>query len=81
MVWSCCYVWQGKLEQMTEHIKRLKLCIKWFQQTEENHVVEKEKLQSVMESVEKKCMDTGNVLCLSRVMWEKKSMLCNDVMK
>ncbi|KAG7962733.1 hypothetical protein I3843_09G079700 [Carya illinoinensis] len=49
---------KGKLEQMSEHIKRLKLCINWFQQTEENHVTEKEKLQSAMETVEKKCMDT-----------------------
>ncbi|KAF5474668.1 hypothetical protein F2P56_006549 [Juglans regia] len=49
---------KGKLEQMSEHIKRLKLCINCFQQTEENHVTEKEKLQSAMETVEKKCMDT-----------------------
>lgn len=49
---------KAKLEQMTEYIKRLKLCIKWFQQVEENHVIEKEKLQSAMESVEKKCTDT-----------------------
>ncbi|KAG6695117.1 hypothetical protein I3842_09G079900 [Carya illinoinensis] len=49
---------KGKLEQMSEHIKKLKLCINWFQQTEENHVTEKEKLQSAMETVEKKCMDT-----------------------
>lgn len=49
---------KGKLEQMTELIKRLKLCIKWFQQVEQNHVLEKEKLQSSMEAVEKKCIDT-----------------------
>ncbi|XP_059437281.1 kinesin-like protein KIN-14C [Corylus avellana] len=48
---------KGKLEQMTEQIKRLKLCIKWFQQVDENHVLNKEKLQSAMESVEKKCKD------------------------
>jgi kinesin family protein C1 len=46
---------------MTELIKRLKLCIKWFQQVEQNHVLEKEKLQSSMEAVEKKCIDTGNL--------------------
>jgi hypothetical protein len=45
---------------MTEQIKRLKLCIKWFQQVDENHVLNKEKLQSAMESVEKKCKDNGS---------------------
>jgi kinesin family protein C1 len=55
------YAWQGKLEQMTEQIKRLKLCIKWFQQVDENHVLEKQKLQSAIESVEKKCKDNGKV--------------------
>jgi kinesin family protein C1 len=46
---------------MTEQIKRLKLCIKWFQQVDENHVLEKQKLQSAIESVEKKCKDNGKV--------------------
>ncbi|KAG2697865.1 hypothetical protein I3760_07G125000 [Carya illinoinensis] len=69
---------KGKLEQMTEHIKRLKLCIKWFQQTEENHVLEKEKLQSVMESVEKKCMDT-EVEMKSKV--EELNLIISDLKK
>ncbi|KAF5472874.1 hypothetical protein F2P56_009543 [Juglans regia] len=69
---------KGKLEQMTEHIKRLKLCIKWFQQTEENHVLEKEKLQSVMESVEKKCMDT-EVEMKSKV--EEFNLIISDLKK
>lgn len=45
---------------MTEHNKRFKLCIKWFQQVDENHVIEKQKLQSALESTEKKCSDIGN---------------------
>ncbi|KAJ4703279.1 Kinesin-like protein [Melia azedarach] len=48
---------KAKLEQMTEHNKRFKLCIKWFQQVDENHVIEKQKLQSALESTEKKCSD------------------------
>lgn len=46
---------------MTEHNKRFKLCIKWFQQVDENHVLEKQKIQSALESTEKKLSDTGNV--------------------
>ncbi|XP_050288815.1 kinesin-like protein KIN-14C isoform X1 [Quercus robur] len=47
-----------KLDNAIDYIKRLKLCLKWFQQVEQNHVLEKEKLQSSIEAVEKKCTDT-----------------------
>ncbi|KAJ7968383.1 Kinesin-like protein [Quillaja saponaria] len=47
-----------RTDQMGERIKRLKLCVKWFQQVEENHILEKEKLQNALECSEKKCNDT-----------------------
>ncbi|KAJ7946851.1 Kinesin-like protein [Quillaja saponaria] len=47
-----------RIDQMGERIKRLKLCVKWFQQVEENHILEKEKLQNALEFSEKKCNDT-----------------------
>lgn len=53
------------MEQMVEHNKRLKLCVKWFQQVDENHGLEKEKLRSELESAEKKCSDTGNGILLA----------------
>ncbi|XP_062087449.1 kinesin-like protein KIN-14C [Humulus lupulus] len=47
-----------RLEQLMDHNKRLKICIKWFQRTEENSLVEQEKLRNALECSEKKCNDT-----------------------
>ncbi|KGN64578.1 kinesin-like protein KIN-14C [Cucumis sativus] len=46
---------KGKVDQITDHNKRLKLCIKWFQQIEESHLLEEERLRTALESAEKKC--------------------------
>uniref|UniRef100_A0A1J3I3E2 Kinesin-like protein n=1 Tax=Noccaea caerulescens TaxID=107243 RepID=A0A1J3I3E2_NOCCA len=48
---------KGKIEQMTDIIKRLKVCVKWFQQVDETHVQEKENLRSSLECAEKRCSD------------------------
>ncbi|CAL5443842.1 unnamed protein product [Camellia sinensis] len=32
------------MEQMNEYIRKLKLCLKWFQEVEEGYIKEKEKL-------------------------------------
>jgi len=47
------------MEQMTDLIKRLKACVRWYKRIEEGYVQEKEKLQSELEASEKKCSDTG----------------------
>ncbi|PON64977.1 Kinesin-like protein [Parasponia andersonii] len=47
-----------RLEQLTDHNKRLKLCIKWFQRAEESNLLEQEKLRNALECSEKKCIDT-----------------------
>ncbi|BAT73848.1 hypothetical protein VIGAN_01139200 [Vigna angularis var. angularis] len=47
-----------KMEQMTDLIKRLKACVRWYKRIEEGYVQEKEKLQSELEASEKKCSDT-----------------------
>ncbi|XP_014522914.1 kinesin-like protein KIN-14C [Vigna radiata var. radiata] len=47
-----------KMEQMTDLIKRLKACVRWYKTIEEGYVQEKEKLQSELEASEKKCSDT-----------------------
>ncbi|PHU13068.1 hypothetical protein BC332_19998 [Capsicum chinense] len=44
-----------KCDLMSEYIRRLKLCIKWFQQLEENNVTQQASLKSLLESAEKKC--------------------------
>ncbi|XP_058194558.1 kinesin-like protein KIN-14D [Rhododendron vialii] len=49
---------KGKMEQMNEHIRKLKLCVKWFQEVEDGHVQEKEKLRNTLESSERKLTET-----------------------
>ncbi|KAL1809078.1 hypothetical protein ACET3Z_026068 [Daucus carota] len=49
---------KGKMEQMNEHINKLKLCIKWFQGNEEGHIQEQEKLNSSLESAERRFTET-----------------------
>ncbi|KAI5642204.1 hypothetical protein M9H77_00282 [Catharanthus roseus] len=46
-----------RCDQMIDYIKRLKDCIKWFQQLEANYVSEHEKLKDLLEVAEKKCSD------------------------
>ncbi|KAE8723061.1 Kinesin-1 [Hibiscus syriacus] len=49
---------KAKYEHAADHNKRLKLCVKWFQQCDENHALEEEKLKNSLESALKRCMDT-----------------------
>ncbi|KAI8552737.1 hypothetical protein RHMOL_Rhmol06G0290100 [Rhododendron molle] len=44
-----------KCDQMMDYIKRLRLCIKWFQELEGNYLLEQEKLKDLLETAEKKC--------------------------
>ncbi|KAL0877396.1 hypothetical protein Bca101_027101 [Brassica carinata] len=43
--------------KMTDIIKRLKVCFRWFQQVDETHLQEKENLRSSLESAEKRFSD------------------------
>ena len=45
-----------------EYIKKLRLCIKWFEDLEDGLNQEKLKLQSTIESLEKQCAELGNCL-------------------
>ncbi|GMN63139.1 hypothetical protein TIFTF001_032212 [Ficus carica] len=47
-----------KCDLLTEYIKRLKLCIKWFQELEASYVFEHEKLQNRLEKAELRCGET-----------------------
>lgn len=51
---------QGKAEQMMEYIKRLRSCIKWFQEREDELVKLRDELQGLIESYEKRYADLGN---------------------
>ena len=47
------------MDQMGDLIKRLKLCVRWFKRVEEGYILQKEKLQTDLQSAEKKCLDIG----------------------
>ncbi|KAL3503429.1 hypothetical protein ACH5RR_037878 [Cinchona calisaya] len=47
--------YKEKCDQMSDYIKRLKDCIKWFQQLERDYVSEHAKLKDLLEAAEKKC--------------------------
>lgn len=53
---------QAKCEQMMEYIKKLRACVKWFEDREDRYLDEQLKLQSTIESAEKQCADLGNIL-------------------
>ncbi|KAF7124257.1 hypothetical protein RHSIM_Rhsim12G0083600 [Rhododendron simsii] len=48
-----------KCDQMMDYIKRLRLCIKWFQELEGNYLLEQEKHKDLLETTKKKCTDMG----------------------
>ncbi|CAD5327072.1 unnamed protein product [Arabidopsis thaliana] len=48
---------KGKIEQMTDIIKKLKVCVRWYQQVDETHVQDKENLSSSLQSAEKRYSD------------------------
>ncbi|PON61489.1 Kinesin-like protein [Parasponia andersonii] len=51
-----------KCDILTEYIKRLKLCIKWFQELEASYVFEQEKLQNRLDKAELRCFETESQL-------------------
>lgn len=50
---------QEKCDQMTEYIKRLRRCIRSFQELEGNYLFEHDKLKNLLELAEKKYNDMG----------------------
>ncbi|KAM1150078.1 hypothetical protein FF1_030678 [Malus domestica] len=51
-----------KCETMSEYIKRLKLCIKWFQELEESYLIERKKLENDVEVSERQRDEMGILL-------------------
>ncbi|XP_051133552.1 kinesin-like protein KIN-14N [Andrographis paniculata] len=54
--------YKEKIEQMADYIKRLKQCVKWFQQLEGNYNAEVQKLNNLLEFSKKKCDDTESLM-------------------
>ncbi|KAJ9566172.1 hypothetical protein OSB04_002138, partial [Centaurea solstitialis] len=48
---------KGKQDWMTEYIKKLKICIRWFQKAVEDVTEEKDNLRKLLDSSETKCME------------------------
>lgn len=44
---------------MMDYIKRLRLCIRWFQEIEGCYLFEQEKLQNLLEFKESQCAEMG----------------------
>ncbi|XVF34094.1 hypothetical protein REPUB_Repub18cG0027700 [Reevesia pubescens] len=49
--------YKERCENMMEYIKRLRLCIKWFQELEGEYAFEQEKLRSALELTERRCSE------------------------
>ncbi|KAK9714865.1 hypothetical protein RND81_06G126100 [Saponaria officinalis] len=48
---------KGKLEQITEANKKFRLCVKWFQGVETNLSSEQDRIRSLLDESEKKCVE------------------------
>ncbi|KAJ9182746.1 hypothetical protein P3X46_006704 [Hevea brasiliensis] len=49
--------YKERCDNMMDYIKRLRLCIKWFQELEGFYLFEQEKLQNALEFTESRCAD------------------------
>ncbi|KAI3755848.1 hypothetical protein L1987_55657 [Smallanthus sonchifolius] len=63
-----------KCDVMTDYIKRLRMCIKWFQELEGDLLLEQEKHWKMLECAEKKCND------MEMLMSEKEEELNSIIM-
>ncbi|KAJ7014879.1 kinesin-like protein KIN-14N isoform X1 [Populus alba x Populus x berolinensis] len=49
--------YKERCENMMDYIKRLRLCIKWFQELEGSYLFEQEKLQNALDFAESRCAE------------------------
>ncbi|KAJ6894470.1 kinesin-like protein KIN-14N [Populus alba x Populus x berolinensis] len=54
--------YKERCENMMDYIKRLRLCIKWFQELEGGYLFEQEKLQNALDFTESKCAEMDLML-------------------
>ena len=51
---------QGRTEQMSEYIKRLRACIRWYVELEDGYLAELEKLRGQIEADNTRHTEFGN---------------------
>ncbi|XP_074319460.1 kinesin-like protein KIN-14N isoform X2 [Silene latifolia] len=51
------YNYKERCEQMMDYIRRLRLCIRWFQEVEGGYILEQDNLRELVEAAEKQCFD------------------------
>ncbi|KAK9674386.1 hypothetical protein RND81_12G229300 [Saponaria officinalis] len=49
--------YKERCDQMMDYIRRLRLCIRWFQEVEGGYIIEQDNLRELIDSAEKKCFD------------------------
>ncbi|CAK7338337.1 unnamed protein product [Dovyalis caffra] len=54
--------YKERCENMMDYIKRLRLCIKWFQELEGSYLFEQEKLQNALDFAESRCSEMDLIL-------------------
>lgn len=54
-------IFQEKCDLLTDYIKRLKLCIRWFQELEQSYLFEQEKLLDRLDDAEHRCNESGMI--------------------
>ncbi|KAJ4822702.1 Kinesin-like protein KIN-14N [Turnera subulata] len=54
--------YKERCENMMDYIKRLRLCIRWFQELEGSYLYEQEKLQNALEFTEERCAEMDLML-------------------
>ncbi|CAF1759921.1 hypothetical protein F2Q70_00004983 [Brassica cretica] len=70
--------YKERCENMMEYIKRLRLCIRWFQELELDYAFEQEKLKNALEMNEKHCADMETSL---RNKEEELNMIIEELRK
>ena len=51
---------QGRVDQMSDYIKKLRACIRWYIELEDAYLVEQEKLRGAMDSENARHTELGN---------------------
>ena len=56
---------QGRVDQMSDYIKKLRACIRWYMELEDGYLAEQEKLRGAMDSENNRHTELGNESSLS----------------
>jgi hypothetical protein len=51
---------QGRVDQMSDYIKKLRACIRWYMELEDGYLAEQEKLLGAMDSENTRHTELGN---------------------